>query len=224
MTTVNPLYPRCLQIEKGKEFFNSNFQALMKRHGIQHFASESEHKAAVIERFNHTIKTRIWTYLSDRGTVRWVDVIQDLIDAYNNSRYRTIGMAPADVQTNIENRLWVHLFGDGDTYLKPQIPEGTMVRASSHKTLFDKGYMPNWTKKHVTVSQAMQPRRRAKRRVYKLVDYNDEAVKDSWYPEELQEISDNQYRTEKVLQRRTLPDGIKELFVRWEGWAEKYNS
>ena len=54
--------------------------------------------AAVVQRFNRTIKTRIWTYLSDRGTVRWVDVIQDLVDAYNRSRHRSIGMAPAYVQ------------------------------------------------------------------------------------------------------------------------------
>ena len=32
-----------------------------------------------------------------------------------------------------------------------------------------------------------------KRHVYKLVDYNNENVKGSWYLEELQEISDNQY-------------------------------
>ena len=56
----------------------------MKRHSIQHFVSESEQKAAVEERFTRTIKTRIWIYLSDRGTVRWVDVIQDLVDAYNH--------------------------------------------------------------------------------------------------------------------------------------------
>ena len=59
-----------LQTDKGKEFFNSDFLALMKRNGIHHFASESEQKAAVVERCNRTIKTRIWTYLSDRGTVR----------------------------------------------------------------------------------------------------------------------------------------------------------
>ena len=74
------------------------------------------------------------------------------------------------------------------------------------------------------MSQAVPPRRGTKRRVYKLEDYNDEAVKGSWYQEELQEISDNQYRIEKVLRRRTLPDGTIELFVRWEGWPEKYNS
>ena len=86
-------------------------------------------------------------------------------------------------------------------HLKPQISQGAMVRASSHKTIFDKGYMPNWTKEHVTVSQVVPHRRGTKRRVYKLVDYNDEAVKGSWYPEELQVISDNQYRIEKVLKK-----------------------
>ena len=70
----------------------------------------------------------------------------------------------------------------------------------------------------------MPPRKGTKRRIYKLVDYNDEDVKGSLYLEELQEILDNQYRIEKVLRRRTLPNGTKEIFVRWEGWPEKYNS
>ena len=39
LTAANPRHPRCLQTDKGKEFFNSDFQTLMRRHGIQHFAS-----------------------------------------------------------------------------------------------------------------------------------------------------------------------------------------
>ena len=46
----------------------------------------------------------------------------------------------------------------------------------------------------------------------------------SYYPEEVQQITDNQYRIEKVLRRRTAADGSKELFVKWEGWPEKFNS
>ena len=70
----------------------------------------------------------------------------------------------------------------------------------------------------------MLPKRKTKRRVYKLVDYDGEPVKGSWYPEKLQEISDNQYRLDKVLQRRTLPDVTIELFVQWESSPGKYNS
>ena len=97
LTTANPRHHKRLQNDKRKQFFNSHFQTLMKCHGIQHFASESKQTAAVVERFNRTIKTRIWTYLSDRGTVRWIDIIHDLVVAYNHSRHRSIGIAPADV-------------------------------------------------------------------------------------------------------------------------------
>ena len=69
-TTANPRHPKRIQTDKGKKFFNSNFKTLLKRHGIQHFASESEQKATVVKQFNKTIKTRIWIYLSDRGTGR----------------------------------------------------------------------------------------------------------------------------------------------------------
>ena len=126
LSAAHPRHSKRLQTEKGKELFNSDFQALMKSHGIQHFATESELKAAVVKRFNRTIKTRIWTYLSDRGTLRWVNVIQDLVHAYNHSRHRTIGMAPADVQTKDEDRLLVRLYVDGDTQLKPPIALGAM--------------------------------------------------------------------------------------------------
>ena len=224
LETANPRRPNRLQTDKGKEFFNSNFVGLMKRHNIQHFASESDQKAAVVERFNRTIKTRIWTYLSDRGTVRWVNVIQQLVDSYNHSPHRSIGMAPADVDKKDEDRIWARLYGDGDTHLKSTMPPGAMVRISKNKGVFDKGYMPNWSKEHFTVAGVPAPRRGTKRRVYKIADYNGEPVKGVWYPEELQKISSNQYRIERVLRRRKAADGTTELFVKWEGWPEKFNS
>ena len=102
----------------------------MKRPGIQHFASESNQKAAVIERYNRTIKTRLWTYLSNRGTVRWVYVIQDLVDFYNHSRHRSIGMVPADVQKKNDNRLCMRLYSDDDKHFIPSILQGAMVWTS----------------------------------------------------------------------------------------------
>ena len=60
-----------------------------------------------------------------------------------------------------------------------------MERASSNKTIFDKGYMPNWTKENFTVILTMPPTNGTKRRVYKFVDYYKEHGKFTWYPEEL---------------------------------------
>jgi len=226
LTEASPRCPRRLQTNKGKEFFNAPFTALMKRHKIQHFASDSDQKAAVVERFNRTIKTRIWTYLSAQGTVRWVDVLQDLVHSYNNSHHRSIGMVPAKVQPQDQDRIWVRLYGDGNTYLKPsKIPNGVMVRLNKAKGVFDKGYMPNWTKEHFTVTNEVEPRRGSRKRVYKISDYDGEGVSGSFYPEELQEISEYKYRIERILKRRTSPvDGSKEILVKWEGWSEKHNS
>ena len=39
LTTANPRHPQRLQTDKVKTFFNSKFQSLMKRYGIQHFAN-----------------------------------------------------------------------------------------------------------------------------------------------------------------------------------------
>ena len=220
-----PRKPKRLQTDKGKEFFNSSFAQLMKHYGIEHFASNSDQKAAVVERFNRTIKTRIWTMLSDRGTVRWIDEIQNIVSAYNNSYHRSIGMAPVDVDEKHQNKIWARLYGDGNTELKRRrLTEGAMVRISKAKALFEKGYMPNWSKEHFIVRRSPPMRKGTKRRVYKIKDDSGEEVSGSWYPEELEQISNNQYRIERVIRKRTAPDGSKELLVKWEGWPVKFNS
>ena len=77
--------------------------------------------------------------------------------------------------------------------------------------------MPNWIKEHFTVSHAMPLKRGIKSSLNKLVNYYNEPVKYSWYPQKLQTISSNQYRIEKALQRRLLSENKIELFARWEG-------
>ena len=57
---ASPRKPERLHTDKGKEFFNKDFAALMKQRGINHFATDSDQKAAVVERFNRTLKTRLW--------------------------------------------------------------------------------------------------------------------------------------------------------------------
>ena len=72
MTSVNPRKPERHQTEKGKEFYNRKLTGLMTTNGIYHIASESDQKAAVVERFNRILKTRILTYLSAKRTKKWV--------------------------------------------------------------------------------------------------------------------------------------------------------
>ena len=74
-------------------------------------------------------------------------------------------MAPADVDKSHDDTLWTRLYGDGDTNLKPLMIDGTMVRISKNKGVFDKGYMPKWSKEYFTVDETPIPRRGNKRRI-----------------------------------------------------------
>lgn len=93
-----PRLPKRLQTDKGKEFFNASLEKLFREcepHPVHHFASWSDQKAAVVERFNRTLKSRMWRYFSARNTKRYLQVLPQLVHAYNNSRHRTIGLTPA---------------------------------------------------------------------------------------------------------------------------------
>ena len=82
----------------GLEFLNRTVQALLKKNGIHHFSSHNaETKASIVERFNRKLKTHMWRYFTKHQTWRYIDVLQDLVQSYNNSPHRSIGMAPSQV-------------------------------------------------------------------------------------------------------------------------------
>ena len=64
----------------------------------------------------------------------------------------------------------------------------------------------------------------SRRPVYKLKDYEGEKVKGVWYPEEIQPITANEYRIERMIKRRRGANGKEELFIKWLAWPEKFNS
>ena len=229
LRSADPRKPERLQTDKGKEFFNREFTALMTQNGIHHFASESFQKAAVVERFNRTLKTRIWTYLSAKRTKKWINALPAILTSYNGSYHRSIGMAPNNVTKDDEDRIWVRLYDDGDTYLKRhrKVENGAKVRISRIKGAFEKGYMPNWSREQFTVSSMVpqaDKRSRNSRPVYTLKDESGEELRGKWYPEEIQQIRDNDYEVERVLKGRTAADGTRELFVKWRDYPAKYNS
>ena len=105
LNTAEPRHPNRLQTDKGKQFNNALFAALMKRHNIQHFPVRATSKRLWSSNSIAQLKHALWTYLSDGGTVCWVDVIQKLVDAYNHSHHRSIMMAPADVDNRHDDIL-----------------------------------------------------------------------------------------------------------------------
>ena len=219
--TAAPRKPERLQTDRGKEFLNKEVKALLKDEGVELFQTFSDKKAAVVERFNRTLKTRIWTYFSANETKRYIDVLPEIVTAYNNSYHRSIGMPPALVRTADENKIWMRLYGDRLRPLKPsKMGPGELVRVSRVKGDFEKGYLPNWTEQHYRVEGT----KGHQRRVYKLQNIQGEPIDGEYYQEELQPIRENEFRVERIVKRRKLGDGTSEALVKWKGWTDKFNT
>ena len=220
-----PRIPEKLQTDKGREFFNKNLKQLLDKKSIKHFASWSDQKAALCERLIRTIKTRIWNYFTAMKSNSYIDILQKMISSYNNSKHRSLGMAPSAVKTIHEVKLWNHLYGNSSTesFSKSNhIKRGQKVRISRVKGNFEKGYMPNWSEEDFIISGSNKAQNK---RLYKIEDHNGENIDGTWYKEELQPIEENEYRIEKVLRKRTnKSSGITELLIKWKGWPVKFNS
>jgi IS30 family transposase len=95
-----------LTMDEGTEFKNKYFQDYCNKNEIEmYFIKNDSHKLGIINRFHRTLKDKLTKYFSAKDTVRWVDVIDDIVYNYNHSVNRGIGMEPYKVNSFIENEL-----------------------------------------------------------------------------------------------------------------------
>ena len=147
---------RCkrLQIDKGKEFLNGKVQELLKENNIELWVSENEDvKASIVERFNRTLKTRMWKFFTARNTLRYIDALPQLVNAYNNTIHSSTKMKPIDVKKKDELMIKKILYPkDISTPSKGyKYKLNTLVRISKARRTFKKGYLPNWTEEIFTI-------------------------------------------------------------------------
>ena len=89
--------PQTLETDDGKEFYNHTFQKLMKDKDIHQFFTTGDTKASMVERFNRTLKSRMYRYFTSANTYKYLNVLQALVRGYNESFHRSIGMKPSEV-------------------------------------------------------------------------------------------------------------------------------
>ena len=88
--------PKILWSDKGSEFINKHFKEFLKKKDIKLYHTENEKKSNVVERWNKTIKNKMWKMFSaNNNTVYW-DKIDKLVDDYNKTRHSSIKMKPVD--------------------------------------------------------------------------------------------------------------------------------
>lgn len=75
-----------LHTDDGKEFFNVNMKRLLDKFGINHYSTFSYMKASIVERLIRTIKRKLYMQFSLQGNYKWLGILPEIIDQYNNSR------------------------------------------------------------------------------------------------------------------------------------------
>ena len=157
----------------------------------------------------------MWRYFTHAGNYKWLDVLLSLIQAYNKSVHRSIGMAPERVTEAVEHELWQAQEEKGPQKVTAKQPHsksvvGDHVTLSKAKRVFPKGYLPNWTEEIITVSQVLD----TKPAQYKVKDYREEEIQGSFYGPELQKVAKpEQYAIERVIRRRKVR-GRTQYFVK----------
>ena len=78
--------PMRLQTDKGTEFINRPVQEWLKDNNVHFFTTENDDiKANIVERFNRTLKARIWRYFTKNDTLTYLDILQDIVSTYNRT-------------------------------------------------------------------------------------------------------------------------------------------
>ena len=209
-----------LQTDDGKEYFNKIFSSLMDKYNINHYSTKSEKKAAIIERFNRTLKAAMYKSFFDRGKYVWHDLLSKLIHDYNNKYHRTIGMKPISVNKKNENLVLKRIKKNTAPKNERMSPRkfflGDKVRISKYKGIFSKGYLPNWTNEVFTIHK-VQP---TVPETYILKDNKDEILQGGFYGHELlkSHVGDV-YLVEKIIKKSK-----DKVLVRWLGFDKTQDS
>ena len=168
--------PQYLWTDKGKEYYNKNMRELLEKNSITLYSTENEEKSSVYERWNRTIKTKMWKQFTVQGNTIYLDILPKILSQYNNSKHSSIKMTPIEAsKKKNESAVYFNLYGDMKQLSpKPRFKIGDKVRISKYeRKVLDKGYTPNWTEEIFLVDkiQSTNPI------TYRLKDLNNEKYK-----------------------------------------------
>jgi len=204
--------PINLQSDRGSEFFNKHFKAMVKKLGINHYHTYSSLKASGVERFNRSFRKLMHTQFSYQGSYDWLSNVDTILKKYNSRIHRTTHMAPSRVGKKDELRLLKTVYKQVPRVKRSKFQVGDRVRISKVKSTFEKGYTPNWSTELFDIAEV----RSTNPEVYILQDLNGQPIQGTFYKQELLKTRyPDTYLVEKILRRKN-----KQVFVKWLGFTE----
>lgn len=218
--TLSRRQPINLQTDHGTEFYNDVFQKVTKRYHINHYSTYSIMKASLVERLIRTIKNKLFKLFSLNGNYRWYGKpLKDEINIYNQSRHRTTKFKPNEVNGSnahlvMNNIKLAQVKSKKQDKIKFKL--GDFVRISKYKSIFEKGYTPNWSTEIFKINKI----KNTHPVTYQIEDLRNQVILGSFYNYELQKTKyPDTFLIEKILKKKG-----EMLFVKWLGLSEAENS
>jgi hypothetical protein len=180
--------PKYIQTDSGKEFFNKKFHSFLNDHGIGHYHNYSDLKACVVERFNRTIMTRLSKYFTFKQSTKYLEVLPEIVESYNASVHRSIGISPKDVSIENEMEVWEKSNKDlyTKTFRKPKLKLHDKVRLCKNRGAFVKGFAPSYTSEIFEISEVMN---NSVPVTFRVRDVNNETISGIFYEQELGKVN-----------------------------------
>ena len=144
------------------------------------YSTYNEGKSVVAERFIRTLKNKLFKHMTAVSKSVYFDVLDDIVNKYNNTVHRTIKMKPIDVTSDSYAE-----YNEDSNVTKPKFKVGDHVRISKYKNIFAKGYTQNWSEEIFVVSKI----KNTVPWTYVISDLNGEPITGSFYEKELQKTS-----------------------------------
>ena len=92
--------PNKIWVDQGGEFYNNIFKKRLSDDDIIMYSTYNEGKSVVAERFIRTLKNKLYKHMTATGKNVYYDVLDDVVNKYNNTKHSTIKMKPIDVGDN----------------------------------------------------------------------------------------------------------------------------
>ena len=140
--------PNKIWVDQGSEFYNSVFKKWLSVNDIIMYSTYNEGKSVVAERFIRTLKNKFYKHMTATVKNVYYDVLDDIVNEYNNTKHSTIKMKPKDVGNN-NKRVYI----DEHNEKRSRFNVGDRVRISKFKNIFAKGYTPNWRREIFIVNK-----------------------------------------------------------------------
>ena len=220
--------PQRMRTDRGRELDNKLVRELLTDNDVHYYTTFSETKANYAERVIKTIKSRLFKYMYDRQTYRYIDVLQDIASSYNNTVHTSIGMPPAEVTESNDLDLYMRVYMPYVNKIARQTPKysfnvGDTVRIAYGKEKFSRSYNEQFSEELFTVRfriPSIPPR-------YLLEDSLGENIEGSFYEKELKYVppdDDREFKIDEVIKYRKVKGRAREALIKWYGYSPKFNS